>query len=53
MARQIEEAIESRRLSPEVEKAGLHPFPHSLEQRGKRTQVAKQLRSYAMRLKEI
>jgi hypothetical protein len=47
MARQIEEAIESRRLSPEVEKAGLHPFPHALTQRGKREHMVIQLRKFA------
>jgi hypothetical protein len=51
MARQIEEAIEARRLSPEVEKAGLHPFPHALEQRGRRERVARQLRNYATIIK--
>jgi hypothetical protein len=47
MARQIEEAVEARRLSPEVEKAGLHPFPHALEQREVRERAARHLRNFA------
>jgi hypothetical protein len=47
MARQIEDAIDARRLCPEVEKAGLHPFPHALTQRSKRELMVIQLRRFA------
>jgi hypothetical protein len=50
MARQIEEKIEARRLSPEVEAAGLHPFPHALEQRGNRERVVRHLREFAKKV---
>jgi hypothetical protein len=51
MARQIEDAIDARRLCPEVEKAGLHPFPHALEQRGNRELMVRKLRNFARRIK--
>jgi hypothetical protein len=50
MARQIEKAVEARRLTPEVEKAGLHPFPHALEQRAQRMREVLQLQDLANRI---
>ena len=50
MATIIREGVEARKLSAEIEKAGLHPYPHALTQRQTRLRQVRQLQELANRI---